>query len=651
MRLAGPVPTGSGVAKMKKHDPDLSGLLVTLTEVAHELTSADSTDALCRQAVELARSRLGFDRFAIWFISPDEQSFSGSFGTDEKGSVRDERGRSVRLTGATRDLLVREGGGRAYVEDSHPLHDDKGQVIGMGQRAWSPMYGRGGILGLVCTDNLLHGAEISASHLQLLPLYAGTIGHLYSRIRAEEVLAESRQFHVSTLEAIPDPVLVTDLQSRIILHNQALPAVLRTFGVAGPVQGREVSEVFSFLPRQGLERQLSPSGMSQSDTAEYRIADLRGEVALEVRTVPMRQDGRTIGSVVVMRDISDLKQAELQRDIQAMAIAHSGGGIGLLTEEWKWLYANSAMARIVDSPFPEYLYGKHFADLVDPTCSQRLEQARQCVEQGGQWKGNLSLSRQAGEQMPVGVHFAGLTTEHSVPVIIVNLYDRTEEESYQGQIRQLTADAEQALERERARVSGYLHDQLGQSLTALMLRLAWIRKLMVTQEDKVSDEMELACKECGHMADAVRDLARNLRPPILDHRGFLDAVRSHADTWSAHHGIACHVIAQPSELDLGEPHGTAAFRIIQQALENVARHAQATRCHVFLMTFPNHLEITISDNGRGADSDTLGTGNALGILGMRERAAKLGGGLDIRTRAGHGFTLKVSIPLTQSSGG
>jgi signal transduction histidine kinase len=235
--------------------------------------------------------------------------------------------------------------------------------------------------------------------------------------------------------------------------------------------------------------------------------------------------------------------------------------------------------------------------------------------------------------------------------IVVNLHDRSSEEDYHECIRTLTHATERSLEDERARVSGYLHDELGQSLTATLLRLAWLRKKLASANPEVQEELNVACEETNRMTDAVRDLAHNLRPPILDHEGLVAAIRSHASTFSSHSNIACRVIAQPAEVHAVDPVATVAYRIVQEALTNVGRHSGATYCEVYLMAFPEFLEITIRDNGRGVESDAdLGTGGSLGIMGMRERAASVGGAFEIRNRETGGLIVKARLPNRLSSG-
>lgn len=167
--------------------------LAALHELSIELSKAPTFDDLCRQAVELGRSRLGFDRLSIWFLDKDPQFIVGSFGTDEQGQVRDERGRRLAPSPESAGALIFSGQVPLVFEPDTPLHDDQGVVVGRGWQAVAAMRDADRVIGYISADNLLRGLPADEHQLEILKLYGITLGHLCTRKRAEEALAQKAQ--------------------------------------------------------------------------------------------------------------------------------------------------------------------------------------------------------------------------------------------------------------------------------------------------------------------------------------------------------------------------------------------------------------------------------------------------------------------------
>jgi signal transduction histidine kinase len=215
----------------------------------------------------------------------------------------------------------------------------------------------------------------------------------------------------------------------------------------------------------------------------------------------------------------------------------------------------------------------------------------------------------------------------------------------------LRAELVLAEEAERSRVARELHDQLGAHLTAFSLGLAEVRRLLARGD---SPEAWLAQLEelSGMMARDTRYLALQLRPPELDDVGLESALRSYASQWSARYGIAVDADVFGAERPLPGDVETAIYRIVQEALTNVARHAEATQASVVLDKREREVLVVVEDDGQGFDADEPRTreagGRRLGIPGMQERARLVGGVLEVESSPGHGTSLFVRIPLPES---
>jgi signal transduction histidine kinase len=143
---------------------------------------------------------------------------------------------------------------------------------------------------------------------------------------------------------------------------------------------------------------------------------------------------------------------------------------------------------------------------------------------------------------------------------------------------------------------------------------------------------------------AVRRISSRLRPKLLDDLGLSAAIEWQAREFERHAGIACRIRSEPDDIILDRTRSTALFRIFQETLTNVARHARASRVDVVLTNFGGTVEMTVADVGEGIAPSQVSDGRSLGIVGMRERVRSLGGRLDIVGNPGRGTTVRVSIP-------
>jgi PAS domain S-box-containing protein len=218
----------------------------------------------------------------------------------------------------------------------------------------------------------------------------------------------------------------------------------------------------------------------------------------------------------------------------------------------------------------------------------------------------------------------------------------------QEQMRRLAARIQTAREEERATIARELHDELGQTLTAIKLELG--RTTGALKDNRVTpiviDRLQslIGLVEIG--IETVKRITTSLRPPTLDHFGLPAAVRWEAMMFRSRTGLRCHVRADKEITALNPEQQTALFRILQEALTNVVRHAQASAVHVTLAEQRGEFELRIRDNGRGVTDAQLADPRAIGLLGMRERAALVGGTFLIAGRRGKGTSITVRVPLT-----
>jgi signal transduction histidine kinase len=218
------------------------------------------------------------------------------------------------------------------------------------------------------------------------------------------------------------------------------------------------------------------------------------------------------------------------------------------------------------------------------------------------------------------------------------------------QLRQLAGRIQLAREEERAEVSRELHDQLGQTLTALKLDIVRTAAAFgSTAADVIARErLQSVIGLVDEGIAMVKRISTRLRPATLDHLGLTEAIRWEASGFTARTGIRCVVRANRQRTKLNAGQKTACFRIAQEALNNVTRHANASSVHVTITASDESVELRIRDNGRGITADQIADPGSIGLLGMSERAAHVGGTFQVSGQRGKGTVVVVNVPLNES---
>ncbi len=215
-------------------------------------------------------------------------------------------------------------------------------------------------------------------------------------------------------------------------------------------------------------------------------------------------------------------------------------------------------------------------------------------------------------------------------------------------LQALAANLELAREDERTHIARELHDQLGQALTAMKFDLAWLTDQLKRKDATLAQKTKTVTNQMDAMIKTVRRIATELRPGMLDDLGLAASIEWQANDFEKRTGIVCAVTVLTENLPLQHSQSVALFRIFQEALTNVARHANAQHIDITLAATPETVTLHIHDDGRGIQTKEIAGMHSLGLLGMRERAKRLGGTFDIQGVPGDGTILKVSIPMKQN---
>jgi signal transduction histidine kinase len=211
--------------------------------------------------------------------------------------------------------------------------------------------------------------------------------------------------------------------------------------------------------------------------------------------------------------------------------------------------------------------------------------------------------------------------------------------------RNLSVHLQIVREEERTRIARKIHDDLGQALTALKIDLSWLDKKLASQQDLIREKLRSMVTLINETVETVHNVSEDLRPGILDDFGLSAALEWQAEEFQKRTGMKCKTRIPPDELDLSKEKSTNLFRIVQEALTNVMRHALATKVEISLQEKEGKLLLEVVDNGRGITRAAISDSKSFGLIGIKERVYSLGGKVDIVGTPNEGTRLMVRMPI------
>ena len=405
-----------------------------------------------------------------------------------------------------------------------------------------------------------------------------------------------------------------------------------------------------------------PAGESFEDEMRLRHAD--GEYRwFLVRTVPLRDEQRTIvkwyGSSI---DIEDRKRAEVALrqsedhlrlvidTIPVMAWSlRPDGTVDFLNQRWID-YSGLSLEQYVEEPTRPI----HPADI-----PRAMEKWRSDMAAGEPSEDEMRLRRADGEYRWFLVRTAPLRDEQGDIVkwygVSIDIQERKQAEERlretSEQLRALSASLRSAREEEGARIAREIHDELGSALMSLKWDLEEVDKALSDPEGRArlsapQEKIGVMTRLLDMTINAVRRISSELRPSVLDDLGLVEAIEWQAQQFQARTGIVCRCDCSLENLVLSQEKSTALFRILQEALTNIIRHARATEVDIVVDEEGGEVVLTVSDDGRGITEGEKTGRQSLGLLGMRERARLVGGRVDINGAEGGGTVITVRVPVS-----
>ncbi len=492
----------------------------------------------------------------------------------------------------------------------------------------------------------------------------GIVRDISERKLAEAALRDSEERFRAIMDHSPALIFIKDLEGRYLQANRQFEIVSHL--THDDLKGKTDEEIFP--PEQAAvfranDRKVLDSG-APMEFEEVVMHDDGLHTSIVVKFPLRNAQNRCYALCGIATDITDRKRAEEARQQLAtdrlLLLESSGEGIYGINRQGRCTFINSAAARMLGY-LPDELLGQDMHERIHysftggtayPRTACRIQET---LERGTGCKVDDEVYwRKDGTDFPVEYSsFPIIEREQIIGAVVVFLDTTARKRAEQqltlshDQLRKLTARLESVREEERILIAREIHDELGQALTGVKLDLCLLRD----QISEVSPAMMKRLESISTLVDgtiqSVQRIATELRPVVLDQLGLIPAIEWQAHEFQARTGIQCTLDVYLRTITLSHAGSTAMFRIFQEILTNVARHAQASIVHITLQEQAGSLVLDVRDNGRGVTDAELADPHSLGLVGMRERALLLGGETIVTGSPGTGTAVRVRIPLGQ----
>ena len=356
----------------------------------------------------------------------------------------------------------------------------------------------------------------------------------------------------------------------------------------------------------------------------------------------------------VVRNITERKQAQnelISREKRFRAlIEESSDVIALVDREGIIRYAGPSVSKVLGYT-PEELFGRNTFELIHPLDLNSIKEMLEGILSEPSKIGNaeIRIKQKNGSWCWIEGVGKNLLDEPAVNAIVVNFRDITDRRVAEEMLRQLPIRIINAQEMERRRVARDLHDSVNQILSSVKFRMESVEEKVHRKDDPLRIEVANAKLSLEKAMQEVRRISRNLRPSELDDLGVIPAVRSMCEEFKEVTKIEVDLRFSRLPETLSPEIEVTMYRIIQEALNNAAKHSEATRLSIYCTKVRSSLTIRIKDNGKGFDQHDRAMNfpgrSGMGLLNMKERAAFIGGTVSIRTSPKKGMEIKVQLPF------
>jgi PAS domain S-box-containing protein len=472
---------------------------------------------------------------------------------------------------------------------------------------------------------------------------------IIERKRAEEALRDSEIRFRRVTEAAFEGIAVTE-RGRLIDVTKKL------------------AKLFGYQRNELIGKSIS--GLIEPNIRDETVVKILSGYSLPYESICMRKDrstfpvevcGKNYSSrgrdlcVTAIRDISKRKLAEkvLQESEEKYKTLTENSLTGIfIHQDGKFVFVNDKFANMHGYK-PEELLQKEHLLLVHPDERKILK--------------DIAIKRLEGKPVPHQYEVRRITKDGKTiwcemmvtliqykgkPAIMGNVIDTTERKlvetaikKSEEQLRNLTTYLQRVGEIERTNIAREIHDELGQTLTVLKMDLSWLRKRLPEDQISVRERTDTMSQLINRTIQTVKKISTALRPGLLDDLGLAAAIEWQAEEFQQRTGIRCNITIEPKDITFDKDRNTAIFRILQETLTNVARHAEASGVKVSLKQRDGQIELKVRDNGKGITEEQISNPKSFGLIGIRERVKIFGGSNMMKGIANKGTVMTVKIPL------
>ena len=489
--------------------------------------------------------------------------------------------------------------------------------------------------------------------------------------RAAGRLLRVAEAHANELvESAMDPIITVDDAQRVVTFNAAAEAVFQRSRLA--VIGQSLDILVPARLREAhrthIKRFAATGVASRRMGAHAVLTALRADGAefpIEASISQHERGGQKLFTVI-LRDVSERVRGQTllaRSEARLRGILDSAmDAIVTIDEDQRIVMFNAAAEAMflcsqreaVGSPLDTFIperfrgvHGSHVREYGSADSAARRMGASRIV----------TGMRRNGEEFPIDASISQLKDGDSryYTVILRDVSERMKVHEAlrrsKEELRELSSTSHIAREQEKNRIARELHDELGQALTMLQMDVAWCKAKAPAGEPEFAtrlDRMEVLLKST---VAATRRIAADLRPLLLDDLGIVPAVEWLAENFTQRTGVPCRLTIEDPDLELDGVRATAVFRIVQESLTNIAKHAGAADAEVSIVQEDDRLVIRVSDDGKGFATQDPRKPASFGLVGLRERAALLRGEATIASGLGEGTTIEVRLPFGTEGGG
>lgn len=270
------------------------------------------------------------------------------------------------------------------------------------------------------------------------------------------------------------------------------------------------------------------------------------------------------------------------------------------------------------------------------------------------WEGRITLSHGETKWISLGATpQIGLDGQVRWEGIMLNTTQsklgELEVKRVQQQLLELSSHIQDAKEQERLRIAREVHDEIGSLLTAMRMDLSWLIQRLPKDNPQLTDRAKTIEELVSRAITSASHLAHRLRPGFLDCFGIIAAIEIEAQEFSKRSGIPCTIIKSQENIDLPESYSITLFRVCQETLNNILKHANASHVQIEIVKGADHLELIISDDGIGFSEEARNKPHSFGLRGIHERVTHLGGTVKIASTLGIGTQIAAFVPLPEES--